>query len=156
MTFKQSCSRGDGIARHHCVQFSAPNNITVLRIDRMRGPVQFNGLAVSCRAQSVVTMELRELIAKTHIVDLLDSPRGQTITTGFFPREKVLVDYDNIETLFGQPVRGSSTCGPSANDQDIVVGSHSNKVVLIALQCRDGFWVVSILLVTVEVTSTRY
>ena len=42
----------------------------------MRGPVQFNGLAVRSRAQSVVTMELRELIAKTHIVDLLDSSRG--------------------------------------------------------------------------------
>ena len=76
VTFKQSCSGGDRIARHHCVQFSAPHDVAVLWIDRMRGPVQFNGLAVSRRAQSVVTMELRELIAKTHIVDLLDSSRG--------------------------------------------------------------------------------
>jgi len=79
---------------------------------------------VSSRAQSVVAMELRQLIAESHVVDLFDRPRSQTIATRLFPREDPLVNHHDIKALFGEPVSGRGTRRSGANDQNVVVIVH--------------------------------
>jgi hypothetical protein len=90
----------------------------------MRGPVKFDGFAMTGGAQSVVTMELGQLIAKPHVSDLLHRPRSESISTGLLSRKDVFVNHDDVEALFGQPVSGRGSCWSGTDDKNVVVIVH--------------------------------
>jgi hypothetical protein len=69
-------------------------------------------------------MELGQLIAESHVGDLLHCSRSQTITTRLFAWKNPLVNHDDVEALFGQPIGSGGPCGTGTNDQNVVMIVH--------------------------------
>ena len=80
-------------------------------------------------------MELRQLIAESHVVDLLDGSWGEPVSTRLFPRKNLLVDDHDIKAFFGEPVSSSSSGWASADDQNVVVIAHDVKFMM-SSHCR--------------------
>ena len=80
-------------------------------------------------AQSVITMELRQLVAKSHVIDLLHSARREAISAGLLARKDFLVNHDDIEAFCGKPISSSRASGTSSDDQYVVMVAHGVRVI---------------------------
>ena len=64
------------------------------------------------------------MVAKTHVVDLFDRPRGESVTASFLTREDLLVDHDHIEAFGGEPISSRGPRRTSPNNQNIMMLFH--------------------------------
>jgi hypothetical protein len=62
-------------------------------------------------------MELGELVAEAHLVQLVDRARGQAVAARLLPRERLSLDDRDVVPESREPVRSRGAGGPPAYDQ---------------------------------------
>jgi len=125
VSFEEGRTRGDGIAGHHRVELPSAHDVAVLRIDGVFRPFQLELTPHAGRPKAVVTMELRQLIAETHLVQLMDGARREAIATRLLARERLPFDDRDFVAELGEPVRGGGTGGTSPDHQYVSRCGHS-------------------------------
>ena len=118
VSFEKSRAVFRSIVRNHRIEVAPTHDVSVLWIDRVRRPLQFECAAVGGCAQTFVSVELRKFIGETHVGELFHRARREPVTTSFFAREGLLLDDDAIATELRQPIAGSSTGRATTDDEN--------------------------------------
>ena len=74
-------------------------------------------------------MELRQLVAESHVSDLLYGSRSEAISAGLFTRKDLLVNHDDIEPFFGEPISSGRASRASSDNQDVVMVAHDLRFI---------------------------
>ena len=106
VTFEQRRPGGDGVAGDHRVELAAAHDVAVLRVHRVRRPLQLQLAAHARGAQAVVPVELGELVAEAHLVQLVDGSRREPVAARLLARERLALDDRDVVAVLGQPVCG--------------------------------------------------
>jgi hypothetical protein len=104
--FEQGCSGCYGIPGNHRVELTSPHHVPVLRVHRMRWPLQLELTAHPSRSQSVVLVELAELIAEAHLIELVHCSWSEAVPARLFAWERFAFDDGDIVAVTSEPVCG--------------------------------------------------
>ena len=86
----------------------------------MLGPLELERDAVGEGAQPVEPMEVGQALDESHVVQLADCARRQTVTTRLFPRERLLLDDKDVVACLCEPIGGGSAGRTAADHEHLV------------------------------------
>ena len=67
--------------------------------------------------QAVVAVELGELVAEAHLVELVHGARRQAVAARLLARERLALDDGDVVAVPGQPVAGGGAGRAAADDE---------------------------------------
>ena len=104
VTLEQRCTGSNRVAGDHRVELPSANDVAVLRVHRVRRPLQLELTSHARGAQPVVLVELGELIAEPHFVQLVHGARCQPVAARLLARERLAFDDGDLMAVPGEPV----------------------------------------------------
>ena len=87
----------------------------------MLGPGELHLTTEADRAEPSVAMPRggHERL-EAHVGELADGPRRQAVAAGLLPRQRLLLDDDDVPARVGEPVRATRAARTGADDDDVV------------------------------------
>ena len=106
------------IVGDHRIEVASPNDVAVLRVDRVCRPLQFERAPVRGCTQSFVAVEFRQLVGEAHVAELLHGPRREAVAACLFARESLLFDDHTVMTVLRKPIARGCPGRAATDDED--------------------------------------
>ena len=119
VALQEPCPGGFGVRGDEPVELAPAHDVAVLRVHRVRRPLELELPTHARRPQAVVAVEALELVAEAHVVELLDGPRGQAVAArllaGNVLRSTIVTSWPWRANQYA----GGRAGGPATDDEDV-------------------------------------